>query len=150
MRYLLRATLAIALGLALVSPGAAWAAVSSFRVTRQAELGAEGRTAALGVTINCTPGFPDEIVLSLSQSHGGFGVAGAEVACNGTDRSLNIVIPAFDETTTFRHGKAVVSGCYNSGFSDAADLGPTQIKLGRRLKPDKLVDALAGTNFCVE
>ena len=158
MRHLSRAVAIGVLGVALGPPAAAAADISSFKIARQARLGADGTTVTLAATINClpaTPGFPDSVVLSVSQSHGshnGFGVGFTEFECSGVDQRLAIVVPRFDAfgVDSFRQGKAVVSGCFNSGLVGAGDLGPAEIQVRKHPRKQESVDALADTFSCVD
>ena len=82
---------------ALILPGAASAQSNTFEIGSTAELGPEGASLNLPVTINCDPGFDGSTFFEIRQAQGKRLIDGtgfAPVTCDGLDHTVIALIRA--------------------------------------------------------
>jgi hypothetical protein len=139
MRYLRGLTVAAALALALVLPGSAPAAISTFQIGTEASLGPEGATVTVPVIVNCDAGQFGFLSVTVSQSTGhrlAQGSGGATVACTGSDQTVAIEVGNFPGVNAYKQGRASASGTLqvvdpSTGQSFEAIAGPQEIRIRR-------------------
>ena len=112
MRYLRMGLVAGCLMVALILPSAASAQINTFQIGSPAQLGPEGASVNVPVTINCDPGFAGNVDVQVRQAQGkrlidGFG--GAGVTCTGLDQTVIVVVGNMSGIR-FKQGSAAASG----------------------------------------
>ena len=111
MRYLRAGLVAGALMVALILPSAASAQINTFQIGSPAQLGPEGATVNVPVTINCEPGFEGGVDVFIRQAQGkrlidGSGSAG--VICTGENQTVIVVVQS-GSGIRFKQGSAAAS-----------------------------------------
>lgn len=121
---------------ALVIPSTASAQINTFQIGSPAQLGPEGASLNVPVTINCDPGFEGNVDVDIRQAQGkrlidGSGSAG--VTCTGLDQTLIVVVRS-GSGIRFKQGSAAASGFLDvfnpsTGQFSGASVDPQAIRI---------------------
>lgn len=137
MHYLRGLTVATALALALVLPGGALAAISTFELGTEATLGPEGATLTVPVTVNCDAGQVGWVSVTVSQASGhrlAQGSGSTSIACTGSEETLSVPVGNFPAVNAYKQGKASASATLHvfdpaTWQSFTASAGPQEITI---------------------
>ena len=133
MRYLRAGLVAGALMVALILPSAASAQINTFQIGPQAQLGPEGASLTVPVTINCDPFFVGSADVTIRQAQGKRlidGSGGTGVTCDGLDQTVVVTVQSLSGVR-FKQGSAAASGfMFLFGPSTvSASIGPQPIRI---------------------
>ena len=112
MRFLRMAMAAAALTVALVIPSTASAQINTFQIGSTAQLGPEGASLTVPVTINCEAGSTGDVGLDIRQAQGKRLIDGngfESVTCTGENQTV-IVLIRNNTGSRFKQGSAAANG----------------------------------------
>jgi hypothetical protein len=136
MRYLRTALVAAAATAAFMVTSTASAQINTAQIGTTAQLGPEGATITVPVTVNCDVGFVASSGLIVFQSVGnrlnsGSGSPPNPTTCTGFDQTLSV--PVLACCFPFKQGRAIASGTmfvFNPmGEAVTVTLGPQEIRI---------------------
>jgi hypothetical protein len=137
MRYLRTAMVAVVLTAAFIAPSAASAQIATARTGTTAQLGPEGASVHLPVTVNCTAGFLAFLNVRVDQSTGSrLATAGGSSVflCSGSDQTMTVNVVTFS-TVPYKQGKATaralleVTDPVTGEIVASVEVGPQQIRI---------------------